>query len=174
MLKFRTYPEREHAIILTGFFFFLLPRSWSRSWMNLERILYCYFRKRSWAGSRKILKRILTKLEKVLKTEMARIWDRILIKSWPDPSNSGSWLIRPGFLQEWSGLRLGDGARITALLIALWYMLEHARAQTELKENGEHYVSPRRAPEGYDERKNTAIFFKAWSNVSYLFQLYCF
>ncbi|CAF4667431.1 unnamed protein product [Rotaria sp. Silwood2] len=29
----------------------------------------------------------------------------------------------------------------------------YARAQTELKPNGEHYVLPRRAPKGYNERK---------------------
>ncbi|CAF1126534.1 unnamed protein product [Didymodactylos carnosus] len=29
----------------------------------------------------------------------------------------------------------------------------HARAQTELKINGEHYVPPRKAPEGYNERE---------------------
>ncbi|CAF1172993.1 unnamed protein product [Rotaria sordida] len=37
----------------------------------------------------------------------------------------------------------------------------HARAQTELKSNGEHYVLPRRAPEGYDERKNIEKFHNA-------------
>lgn len=37
----------------------------------------------------------------------------------------------------------------------------HARAQTELKPNGEHYVLPRRAPQGYDERKNIENFHKA-------------
>ncbi|CAF0727134.1 unnamed protein product [Adineta steineri] len=37
----------------------------------------------------------------------------------------------------------------------------HARAQTELKPNGEHYVLPRRAPQGHDERKNIAHFHKA-------------
>ncbi|CAF3612969.1 unnamed protein product [Rotaria sp. Silwood1] len=37
----------------------------------------------------------------------------------------------------------------------------HARAQTELKPNGEHYVLPRRAPKGYDERKNIEKFHKA-------------
>jgi phosphoenolpyruvate carboxylase len=36
----------------------------------------------------------------------------------------------------------------------------HARAQTELKPNGEHYVPPRRAPPGYDERKNIQNFYK--------------
>lgn len=34
----------------------------------------------------------------------------------------------------------------------------HARAQTELKSNGEHYVLPRRAPPGYDERKYIGFF----------------
>ncbi|CAM4777990.1 unnamed protein product [Rotaria magnacalcarata] len=37
----------------------------------------------------------------------------------------------------------------------------HARAQTELKSNGEHYVLPRRAPNGYDETKNIENFHKA-------------
>jgi phosphoenolpyruvate carboxylase len=37
----------------------------------------------------------------------------------------------------------------------------HARAQTELKANGEHYVQPRRAPEGFNERENIGKFFKA-------------
>ncbi|CAM2720391.1 unnamed protein product, partial [Rotaria socialis] len=37
----------------------------------------------------------------------------------------------------------------------------HARAQTELKPNGEHYVLPRRAPNGYDETKNIENFHKA-------------
>jgi phosphoenolpyruvate carboxylase len=37
----------------------------------------------------------------------------------------------------------------------------HARAQTELKPDGTHYVPPRRAPEGYDERKNIENFYKA-------------
>ncbi|CAF3266882.1 unnamed protein product [Rotaria sp. Silwood2] len=36
----------------------------------------------------------------------------------------------------------------------------YARAQTELKSNGEHYVQPRRAPDGYDERKNIEKFHK--------------
>jgi phosphoenolpyruvate carboxylase len=35
----------------------------------------------------------------------------------------------------------------------------HARAQTELKPNGEHYVLPRSAPPGYDERKNIGHFY---------------
>ena len=34
----------------------------------------------------------------------------------------------------------------------------YARAQTELKPNGEHYVLPRRAPPGYDERKYIGFF----------------
>ncbi|CAF1352387.1 unnamed protein product [Rotaria sp. Silwood1] len=37
----------------------------------------------------------------------------------------------------------------------------HARAQTELKPNGEHYVLPRRAPKGYNERKNIEKFHSA-------------
>ena len=37
----------------------------------------------------------------------------------------------------------------------------HARAQTELRPNGVNYVSPRRAPEGYDERANIEYFFQA-------------
>jgi hypothetical protein len=37
----------------------------------------------------------------------------------------------------------------------------HACAQTELKPNGEHYVLPRCAPKGYDERKNIQNFHKA-------------
>ncbi|CAF0885670.1 unnamed protein product [Rotaria sordida] len=37
----------------------------------------------------------------------------------------------------------------------------HARAQTELKSNGEHYVLPRRAPKDYDERKNIEKFHHA-------------
>jgi phosphoenolpyruvate carboxylase len=37
----------------------------------------------------------------------------------------------------------------------------HARAQTELKPDGKHYVPPRRAPKGYDERKYIEYFYKA-------------
>ena len=34
----------------------------------------------------------------------------------------------------------------------------YARSQTELKPSGEHYVPPRRAPDGFDERKNLEAF----------------
>jgi phosphoenolpyruvate carboxylase len=37
----------------------------------------------------------------------------------------------------------------------------YARAQTELKSNGEHYVEPRHAPPGLDERQNIGNFHKA-------------
>jgi phosphoenolpyruvate carboxylase len=37
----------------------------------------------------------------------------------------------------------------------------HARAQTELRSDGKHYVQPRRAPEGFDERKYISFFFDA-------------
>ena len=36
----------------------------------------------------------------------------------------------------------------------------HARAQTELKPNRTHYVLPRRAPSGYDERKYIGFFHR--------------